>query len=421
MSSLKVLIVPDKFKGTLRADQAAAAIAAGWQSSRPQDSLEVLPMSDGGDGFGEIIGNLLQATRQTDRTINAAHEPVEVSWWWSEASQTAVVESANVIGLAMLQPGVFHPFELDTLGLGQLLLRICNEHPASRLIVGIGGSATNDGGFGMARGLGYRFIDLQGYPLARWARLDSLERISAPESRPRFGEVIIATDVQNRLLGPEGASRIYGPQKGLRVEDFPIAERCLARLTEVVRRDPGRDCAEEPGTGAAGGLGYGLRVFLDGRFEPGFDIFARLAKLEEKIAAADLVITAEGAIDAQTDMGKGTGAIAKLARAQRKRCVGLAGYLPQKENRAFDVALGIAPEFATVEESKRNPASWLEKLAAIAATRMAVFAGLLMLVLTACQSSPSAARRDANSPESRAVAFLAREVPAWSRSNACYS
>ena len=163
-----------------------------------------------------------------------------------------------------------------------------------------------------------------------------------------------------------------------------------------------------------------MRVFLNGRFEPGFDIFARLANLEQKIAAADLIITAEGAIDAQTDMGKGTGAIAKLARAQKKRCIGLAGFLPQKENRAFDLTLAIAPELAPVEESKRNPASWLEKLAALAATRIPILTALVTLVLTACQSSQPGAK-SADTPESRAVAFLAREVPAWSRSNACFS
>jgi glycerate kinase len=421
MSALKVLIVPDKFKGTLRADEAAEAIAAGWRSARPEDVLELLPMSDGGDGFGEIIGALLQANRETISTVNAAHEPVRVSWWWSESSRTAIVESASVIGLAMLPPGLFHPFELDTLGLGQLLLRICHQHPQSRLIAGIGGSATNDGGFGMARGLGYRFMDLQDYHLDRWARLDGLQHIRALQHPISFSEVIIATDVQNRLLGPQGASRIYGPQKGLRPEDFPIAERCLTRLTEVVRSDLGLDCAEEPGTGAAGGLGYGLRVFLNGKFEPGFDIFARLSNLEQKIAAADLVITAEGAIDAQTDMGKGTGAIAKLARAQKRRSIGLAGFLPQKENRAFDLALAIAPELTDVEESKRNAAPWLQKLAALASTKFpTLLLGVLALAFAACQSSQRPPNR-ADSPEARAVAYLVREVPAWSRNNGCFS
>jgi glycerate kinase len=366
---MRVLVIPDKFKGTLRADEAAQAIEAGWREIRPQDALELLPMSDGGDGFGEIVGNLLGAQKRTSPTVNAAHESIEASWWWSDESRTAVVESANVIGLAMLPPGRFHPFELDTLGLGQLLHSIAKEHRDARLIIGIGGSATNDGGFGMGRGLGYRMLDFSGYCLDRWVALESLVKIELPREPALFREVTIACDVQNPLLGPQGASRIYGPQKGLRTEDFPAAERCLGRLVDVVKSDLGIDASDEPGTGAAGGLGYGLRVFLRGQFEPGFEIFARLAKLKEKIEAADLVITAEGSIDAQTDMGKGTGAIAKLAREHGKPCVGLAGYLPQKENRAFNLALGIAPELTSIEEAKRHPQRWLQQLSAAAARK----------------------------------------------------
>jgi glycerate kinase len=374
-------------------------------------------MSDGGDGFGEIVGTLLQAEKRIYPTVNAAHESIDAAWWWSEASSTAIVESANVIGLAMLPLGRFHPFELDTLGLGQLLLHISQKHPGARLVIGIGGSATNDAGFGFARGLGFRFLDLNEYCLDRWINLDRLLKIEVPHIAAAFSQVTIACDVQNPLLGPNGASRIYGPQKGLRVEDFPLAEKCFERLVKVVSTDLQMDCSEEPGTGAAGGLGYGLRVFLNGKFEPGFSIFSRLAQLPSKVAATDLIVTAEGAIDAQTEMGKGTGAIASLAREHQKRCIGLAGYLPQKENRAFDLALGIAPELTSVEEAKRNPAHWLQKLSALAAARLALL--LAVVVSMGCLSTETP---KANAlPEARAVQFLAREVPAWARENRCYS
>jgi glycerate kinase len=422
---MRVLIIPDKFKGTLRADQAAAATATGWRNARPDDHLELLPMSDGGDGFGQIIGNLLQAEKQSSRTVNAAHEPIDADWWWSESSRTAIVESANVIGLAMLPPGRFHPFELDTLGLGQLLRHISGKHPRANLIIGIGGSATNDAGFGMARGLGFRFNDLSGFCIDRWLILQSLANIELPEHRTNFSKVTIACDVQNPLLGPNGASRIYGPQKGLRPEDFEPADKSFTRLVEVVRSQMNKDCSDEPGTGAAGGLGYGLRVFLDGQFEPGFDIFSRLANLPQKIAAADLVITAEGSIDAQTEMGKGTGAIASLARQHKKRCIGLAGYLPQKENRAFDLTLGMAPDLTSTDEARRNPTHWLEKLSALAASKISaskllITFAFLSLFASAC-STPPTARHSPTPAESLAVAYLAREVPAWHRDNQCYS
>jgi glycerate kinase len=368
---MKVLIVPDKFKGTLTAHQAAEAIAQGWKTARPSDHLELLPMSDGGDGFGEILGHLLQAERNHSRTVNAAHEPIEGEWWWSESRQTAIVESAKMIGLAMLPAGKFHPFQLDTLGLGELLRHIASTHPHARLLIGIGGSATNDAGFGMALGLGYRFFEGTDHRIERWPELDRLFHIESPEKPAGFSHITIACDVQNPLLGSEGASRIYGPQKGLRTEDFPIADRCFERLTEIVKRDLNRDYAEEPGTGAAGGLGYGLRAFLEGKFKPGFSIFAEAANLHEKIRETDLVITGEGGIDHQTNMGKGTGAVANLAREARKRCIALAGYIsPELKTNSFELALGLTPTLTSKEEAHREPFKWLAKLSETAARKL---------------------------------------------------
>jgi glycerate kinase len=364
---MKVLIVPDKFKGTLSALEAAQAIAKGWSLVKPSDELSLLPMTDGGDGFGEILGGLFQAERQTVRTVDAVHNAIEAEWWWSEARGVAIVESAKIIGLAMLPAGKFHPFQLDTRGLGQLLRHIASTHPKANLLIGIGGSATNDAGFGLALGLGYRFQDSAGYCLDRWPELDRLLQIDVPADVPRL-HVTIASDVQNPLLGPEGASRIYGPQKGLRPEDFPIADRCFERFTEVIKREFARDCAAEPGTGAAGGLGYGLRVFLGGEFKPGFEIFAEAANLRDRIRASDLIITGEGSIDRQTQMGKGTGAVAKLARSEGKRCIALAAMVsPELEPGTFDFAMGIVSGIATRDDALREPALWLSRLAAQAA------------------------------------------------------
>jgi len=155
---LRVLIVPDKFKGTLTAQQAAEAIARGWSQTRNDDSIELLPMSDGGDGFGVVLSELLEAQVQSTKTVDAAHRPVVAEWWWEPRSATAIVEAARVNGLAQLPRGKFHPFELDTFGLGQVL-REAVQAGAKRCVVGIGGSATNDGGFGMARAMGWEFIN----------------------------------------------------------------------------------------------------------------------------------------------------------------------------------------------------------------------------------------------------------------------
>ena len=211
---LHVLIIPDKFKGTLTAAAAAEAIARGWRSERPGDSLDLLPMSDGGDGFGEVTSALLKARIQCVKTVDAAHRPCVARWWWEPRRRIAIIESAAVIGLAMLPPKRFHPFQLDTSGpRGGGAAAV--KRGARRCLMGIGGSATNDGGFGLARALGWEFLDRSGESIEEWTGLIRLERIRAPRRRRWFSSLVVATDVQNRLLGARGASRVYGPQKGL--------------------------------------------------------------------------------------------------------------------------------------------------------------------------------------------------------------
>jgi glycerate 2-kinase len=361
---LKVLISPDKFKGTLTAAEAAEAIAKGWRRTRPQDAVELLPMSDGGDGFGEIISRLLGARRQTLRTVDAAHRECRANWWWEPQSATAIIESARVIGLAQLPRGRFHPFELDTFGLGALV-QAAARRGAKRCLIGIGGSATNDGGFGLARALGWEFMGSDRKPIARWTGLGDLQEIRPPRKMPaRAMKVIVAVDVQNPLLGPRGASRVYGPQKGLRPEEMKEAEAALRRLAGVLRKQFALDCARIPGAGAAGGLGFGLLSFLGGKPERGFQLFAKYARLEKRLRAADLVVTGEGSIDRSTMMGKGVGELALMCRQHRVPCLGLAGIVtePGKARRLFRAARGLT-ELTSAEEALQQPAFWLERLA----------------------------------------------------------
>ena len=167
---LHVLIIPDKFKGTLTAAAAAEAVARGWRKARPEDSLDLLPMSDGGDGFGEVTSALLKARVQHVKTVDAAHRPCVTRWWWEPRTQTAIIESAAVVGLAMLPPQRLHPFQLVTLALGAVV-RAAAKRGARRCLMGIGGSATNDGGFGLARALGWEFLDRQGEVIEGWTGL----------------------------------------------------------------------------------------------------------------------------------------------------------------------------------------------------------------------------------------------------------
>ncbi len=360
---LKILISPDKFKGTLPAGAAARAIAKGWRKARWHDSLDLLPMTDGGDGFGAVISSLLRAKVQRLETVDAAHRPCSARWWWEPQTKTAIVESASIIGLAMLPPRQFHPFELDTFGLGAVI-RAAAAKGARRCLMGIGGSATNDGGFGLARSLGWKFLDRNANLIEHWTGLDQLAKIRAPAPRRCLRQLLVAVDVQNPLLGTRGATRVYGPQKGLRSRDFVRAECCLRRLAKVVKKDFGRDPARAPGAGAAGGLGFGLLAFLGAQLESGYDLFARQAKLNRHLRAADLVIVGEGAIDSSTFMGKGVGQIAARCREQGIPCVALAGFVSAgaKKRRLFTQTHALT-QLTEVGKAKAKPAYWLERLA----------------------------------------------------------
>lgn len=362
---MNLLIVPDKFKGTLTARAAANAIARGWRSARPRDSLSLLPMTDGGDGFGEVMSALLEAKIHSIKTVDAAHRPITARWW--RESNTAIIESATAIGLAQLPSGKFHPFTLDTSGLAAVI-RAAARSGATRCLLGIGGSATNDGGFGLARALGWEFLDQTGQPITRWTELTRLASLHPPRRRRWFRQLIVAVDVQNPLLGPRGATRVYGPQKGLRPPDFKLAEACLKQLARVARRTFGQDFAAVPGAGAAGGLGFGLQAFLGARPIPGFELFARHAALDRRLRTADLVITGEGAIDDSTLMGKGTGQLAERCRQLSIPCLALAGQIsPRVKRKSLFTRTHALADLAPLDQARAQPAYWLERLTATAA------------------------------------------------------
>lgn len=368
--------MPDKFKGTLTARAAAESIARGWRTKRPSDRLDLLPMSDGGDGFGEVMSQLLGAAARRVRTCDAAHRPCTARWWWDVSTRTAIIESACVVGLAMLPHRRYHPFELDTYGLGKLV-RAARAKNARRILVGLGGSATNDAGFGLARALGWEFRNAQGKTIERWTDLGTAtivrksgnREIEKEETQNRsMPEVIVAVDVQNRLLGARGATRVYGPQKGIRPQDFDLAERCLKRLAKLMRAGRSTDLSREPGAGAAGGLGFGFAAFLGGRLEPGFELFARDVKLDRRLRSADLVITGEGAIDPSTLMGKGAGEIARRAKQLGVPCIGLVGTVSLSgHSRHQFTLLHALNEITSLKMAKKQPSLWLERLAALVA------------------------------------------------------
>ena len=361
---MRVLIAPDKFKGTLGAAAVASAMKRGWQNVRPNDLIDVLPMSDGGDGFGELLGRALKAKLHSVKTVNAAGHPVKASIF--QAEKTVIIEGASSNGLALLPPGKFHPFDLDTAGVA-VFLRAAESLGPQTCFVGVGGSSTNDGGFGMAQALGYGFFDRRNKQIVKWLDLSRLHRITAPEE-PLKLPITLAVDVQNPLLGPEGCTRVYGPQKGLRPGEFAKAEKALQRLAEVSAATFKKDFSVVPGAGAAGGLGFGLLCFAGAKPASGFEVFSKYSGLSKKVRDADLVLTGEGSLDSQSLMGKGLGELAALCRKHKKQCIGIAGKVEAHASTAFHDTVGLL-DLTGIEEARSSTAKWISKAAALAAQR----------------------------------------------------
>lgn len=336
-------MAPDSFAGTLSPAQAADALAAGWRQARPADEVRCLPMSDGGDGLLDVVAAARpDAQRRTAEVANARGYAVDASWLVLPDG-TAVVESAQACGLHRLPLTQRNPRLATTYGVGQLLAAAVAAGAAA-IVVGLGGSATVDGGAGLATALGHRLLREDGNGVKVGGEyVSALERI---EAAPPLGvSVTAACDVDAPLLGERGAVTGFATQKGAGPDDLPVLEAALSRLADVAERDlrggPWRDTA---GAGAAGGLGFGLAAFAGAELKPGAHLVAELIGLHEAIAAADVVITGEGRIDAWSLRGKVTGAVAGMARQRGTAVLAVAGSSHLDRHDAFDAVQVLGPQ-----------------------------------------------------------------------------
>ncbi|MYS82895.1 glycerate kinase [Embleya scabrispora] len=336
-----VVLAPDKFKGTLTAVQAAAGIGAAIRRVRPDADVRMLPIADGGEGTVDAAVAAGFA-RIPARVTGPIGRPVDAAP--AVRGRTAVVELAQSSGLALLPAGPA-PLTADTTGVGELIARAL-ELGCTRIVLGLGGAASTDGGSGPARALGARLLDAAGAELppggAALLRLDRIER-DDPAARLTGVEVVIASDVDNPLLGPKGAAAVYGPQKGATPQDVRVLHAALARWAEVV----GPEWADVPGAGAAGGAGYGALAFLDASVRPGIGLLLELLGFDELLDGAELVVTGEGSLDRQTLHGK---APAGVAAAARERGVPVAVVCGRVElSRAQLDAAGIVAAYALAD------------------------------------------------------------------------
>ena len=321
---MRILIAPDKFKGSLGAEEVAERIRAGIRSALPTAEIEMVPLADGGEGTAETI----RRARGGEWVSCAAHDAlgreIQTRYAWMAQSALAVLEMSAAAGLQSLLPEERNPLKASTFGVGEML-RAAASHGAQEIIVGLGGSATNDGGFGLARALGFRFVGRDDRELTGpVSALVNLARIEPPDELP-LPPITAACDVTNPLLGPHGATRTFGAQKGATPEQLENLERSLARLAEVAAQTFHHDHRDVPGAGAAGGLGFGLLTFCGAAVRSGFEVVAEAIDLRAKIERADVVITGEGKLDRQTLAGKAPAGVARMARALKKPVYAIVG------------------------------------------------------------------------------------------------
>lgn len=374
---MRVVIAPNAFKGCLTAKAAGDAMARGVRAACPGAALEIIPLSDGGDGLIDAVNARLPGERMAADTVDALGRPLRAVWF--KHRDFALIETALAAGLARLRgPREYAPLRTSTFGAG-LLIRAALDHGCPRVILGLGGSATVDAGCGMAAALGFGLLDGRGRAIpgggGGLARLDHIVsgRPGAGAGRVRVDSrlkrttFIALTDVRSPLLGASGAARLFAPQKGASPDEVELLERNLARWAEVAERDLGKAVADLPGAGAAGGMGAGCAAFLGAALEPGAEWVAERTGLREAIRRADVVVTGEGRIDRQTMFGKAPACVAKLAKARHKPVVALGGSVEE----GLDVsALGLAccaaitPRGVSLRDALKNAETNLEKAAA---------------------------------------------------------
>jgi len=373
---MKFLIAPDKFKGSLNAREAAENIVKGLRDVLPGAKIKIVPMADGGEGTAEVICN----ARSGSWVQCKAHDPlgreIDAPYAWIGDEKLAVMEMSEAAGMRRLSESERDPLRATTFGVGEMILSAASRG-ASEIIIGLGGSATNDGGFGMARALGFRFFsDVKELSngVSELAKLTKIETPVAasvspanartqPTRLPPQLKIIAAVDVKNRLLGENGATGVFGPQKGATKDEIDILERALTTLADVVAKEFGFDYRNEPGAGAAGGLGFGLMSFCGAKIRPGFDVVAEAVGLETKIKDADIVITGEGSLDRQTLEGKTPVGVARLARKLGKPVFAMVGRAAndREVREVFDAVYENTRPGMTQQENMKRAAKLLSE------------------------------------------------------------
>ncbi len=366
---MKIVIAPDSFKESLSAAGVASALARGLRQALPEAEVIECPLGDGGEGTLDAVLAATGGEVREARVTGPLGELVTARWGWLAEQRTAFVEMASASGLELVPRARRDVRVATSHGTGELL-RAALDAGAERLVLAIGGSATNDGGAGVLQALGVRLLDGQGQALAPGgAALASLASLDLTDLHPRLAavEVVIAADVDNPLCGPQGASQIFGPQKGASPEQVRELDAALAHFATVTAATLGRDVSEQPGAGAAGGVGFAALAFLQATFRPGIEVVAELVGLEKALEGADLAVTGEGRLDGQTLRGKTPAGVLRLAQRHGVPVVAVAGSLGEGYDALYQqglaAAFSLVPGPLSLEEALAQAEGLLERTA----------------------------------------------------------
>ncbi|GKX56838.1 glycerate kinase [Leminorella grimontii] len=354
---MKIVIAPDSFKESLSAMAVATAIEQGFREIYPDAQYVKLPMADGGEGTVESMVEATNGRYVHQEVMGPLGTPVMARWGLLGDGKTAIIEMASASGLHHVAPELRNPLMTTSFGTGELILAAL-EHGVERILLGIGGSATNDGGAGMLQALGVSLLDADAKPLAlNGGALTSLAAIGLQALNPKLNgvSITVACDVNNPLCGPNGASAIFGPQKGATPEMVKTLDGALSAYGKLILQATGRDVINVPGAGAAGGMGAALLGVLNAELKPGVDIVIQTLGLENLVADADLVITGEGRLDSQSICGKTPIGVARAAKRYGKPVVALAGGLlpdyPVVHEHGLDAAFSILTRVVTLPDA----------------------------------------------------------------------
>lgn len=362
---INILLAPNAFKNSLGADEVAAALAEGLKQSGINATINGCPVGDGGDGTGKILALHLKARKRIYKTVDPFGRPVTAPIYYT-SDHTAIIELSDASGLKLLQPIEYDPLRASTYGTG-VLIKKALDRKVKRILLAIGGSATVDGGTGILNALGIQFLNKEGIKIKRLpqdlAQLQDID-LSGINAGLKQTELVVLCDVKNKLLGPSGAAKIFGPQKGATAENISTLETALRRLDKIVYQASGIKISSLPFSGAAGGVAASLAALCNAKAVKGTDFVLDMIRLNDQLRGADIVITGEGSLDAQTMKGKAPWGVAKRAREAGVKTVGVGGHIDtsnKKLCRYFDLLIPVSPSNISLEKAIRDTRSNLVK------------------------------------------------------------